>query len=93
MGPGSEGTTKSSDRILGHLMFEGRQLPIRDNESIAACLLRAGVVILRQTRSGEPRGVFCGIGICNDCLVTVDGVPNVRACMTIARPGTVILRG
>ena len=36
-------------------------------------------------KSGEARGYFCGMGVCQDCLVTVDGVPNVRACVTPVR--------
>ncbi len=78
---------------IGHLVFEGRQLAIQDNDTIAACLLRAGIVVTRQTRNGQPRGVFCGIGVCHDCLVTVDGEPNVRSCVTVAQPGSVVTRG
>ena len=59
-----------------------------DGESIAAALLGSGRRATRSTeRSGEPRGYFCGMGICQDCLVTVDGRPNVRACMTPVRDG------
>jgi hypothetical protein len=78
---------------IGCLVFEGRQVVIQENDTIAACLLRAGILATRQTRSGQPRGVFCGIGVCHDCLVIVDGVPNVRACMTLARPGSIVARG
>ena len=45
----------------------------------------------RTTRLGSrPRGAFCGIGVCFDCLVTVNGRPNVRACLEAARPGDVV---
>src|SRR5205807_2635334 len=45
----------------------------------------------RRTRiTGEPRGIFCGIGACYDCLVTIDGVPDQRACLIPARPGSVV---
>jgi hypothetical protein len=45
----------------------------------------------RTTRgSGERRGVFCGIGVCFDCLLTVNGRPNQRACLVRAAPGDVI---
>jgi predicted molibdopterin-dependent oxidoreductase YjgC len=57
-------------------------------ESIAAVLMASGARVTRWTaRAGEARGYFCGMGVCQDCLVTVDGVPNVRACMTPAREG------
>jgi aerobic-type carbon monoxide dehydrogenase small subunit (CoxS/CutS family) len=51
-----------------------------------------GVVALRHTPGGAPRGVFCGMGVCFDCLVVVDGVPNTRACMTPVAEGMRIQR-
>jgi D-hydroxyproline dehydrogenase subunit alpha len=62
--------------------FDDRQLEGRMGESLAAALIAAGVKQLRRTHTGEPRGVFCGMGVCQDCLVEVDGKPNQRACMT-----------
>ncbi|MBB6172312.1 hypothetical protein HNR23_002372 [Nocardiopsis mwathae] len=60
-------------------------------QTIAGVLLANGVTAWRTTaRGGRPRGVFCGIGVCFDCLVTVNGVPDVRACQRIARDGDVI---
>jgi predicted molibdopterin-dependent oxidoreductase YjgC len=44
----------------------------------------------RTRRRAEPRGLSCGIGVCFDCLVTVNGVPGVRACLAEARDGDVI---
>jgi len=53
-----------------------------------AALLAAGRRSTRVTaRAGEPRGYFCGMGVCHDCLVTADGLPNVRACMTPVKEG------
>ena len=44
--------------------------------------------MLRKTlKTGQPRGIFCGMGVCYDCLVTIDGVPNQRACMTQVKDG------
>jgi thioredoxin reductase len=51
-------------------------------ESLAASLTAIGKLGLRQGPHGRPRGLFCGMGICGDCLVNVDGRRNVRACMT-----------
>jgi sarcosine oxidase subunit alpha len=63
-------------------------------ETVAAVLLIEGIRVLRYTaKRGEPRGVFCGMGICYECLVTVNGVPNVRACVTTVEPGMVIQTG
>jgi hypothetical protein len=69
------------------IVFAGRPIAALSGDSIADCLVRAGVLATRSTSSGAPRGVFCGIGVCHDCLVTVDGARNVRACMTPAAPG------
>ncbi|MFO1090832.1 MAG: FAD-dependent oxidoreductase [Hyphomicrobiales bacterium] len=62
--------------------FDGRTVPARRGESIAAALVAAGTLRFRTTREGAARGPFCGMGVCHECLVEVDGVPNVRACMT-----------
>ena len=63
--------------------FEGRVLAARRGESLAATLAAHGVTVLRETRGGAERGVFCGMGVCQDCLVTIDGRPNLNACMTV----------
>jgi len=65
----------------------GQRIPAREGQTIAAALMAAGIRVFRRTPGGAPRGLFCGMGVCFDCLVTVDGVPNQRACMTLARPG------
>jgi predicted molibdopterin-dependent oxidoreductase YjgC len=67
---------------------DGRALSAEPGQTIAAALIAAGVRHWRSTRhAGRPRGLFCGIGICFDCLLTVNGVPNVRACLTPVLPG------
>lgn len=68
--------------------FDGRDLRFRPGQSVGAALVAAGVRSWRTTRrQGRPRGIFCGIGVCFDCLLTVDGRPNVRACLVTAREG------
>jgi NADPH-dependent 2,4-dienoyl-CoA reductase/sulfur reductase-like enzyme len=67
--------------------FEGRAICGRAGETLAAALTAAGERTMRETRGGERRGLFCGMGICQECLVTVDGQANQRACMTkLERP-------
>ncbi|GHI25843.1 hypothetical protein Shyd_72140 [Streptomyces hydrogenans] len=57
--------------------FDGRDVTAAAGQTVAAALWGAGVLAWRTTRhDGEPRGAFCGIGQCFDCLVTVDGAPN-----------------
>ncbi|MFJ6197442.1 (2Fe-2S)-binding protein [Micromonospora sp. NPDC092111] len=71
--------------------FDGRPIPSDGERTIAAALLAAGVRTWRLSRvGGRPRGVFCGIGVCFDCLVRVNGVPSQRACLLVARQGDVV---
>ena len=67
--------------------FDGRKVVARPGDTVAAALAAAGVVAFRRTRSGAPRGLFCGMGGCADCLVTVDGVRSRRACATLVVEG------
>jgi predicted molibdopterin-dependent oxidoreductase YjgC len=73
------------------VVLDGSEVTAYDGDSVAAVLVRSGRVSWRRTRHGDrPRGLFCGIGACQDCLVTVDGVTGVRACLAPAREGTSI---
>lgn len=68
--------------------FNGESLCGMAGEPIAAALHAAGVRTLRHsTRYHRPRGLFCAIGNCSSCLMTVDGVPNVRVCVEPLRAG------
>lgn len=70
------------------ITVNGQPIEAYPGESIATVLAIAGYRAFRATdASAAPRGIFCGMGICFDCLVTVDGLPNQRACMTEARAG------
>jgi glycine/D-amino acid oxidase-like deaminating enzyme len=70
--------------------FDGRVLTALEGETIAAALAAHGVVALRRTRGGEQRGLYCGMGACQECLVSVDGLGSQRACMTKVRDGQVV---
>jgi predicted molibdopterin-dependent oxidoreductase YjgC len=73
------------------ISFDGREIPCQDGWTVGAALTAAGVRSWRITRNaGQPRGLFCGIGVCFDCLVTVNGRTSVRACLVPARPGDVV---
>jgi len=70
--------------------FEGRPIAAEPGQSLAAALWADGVRSWRRARhTDEPRGLFCGIGVCFDCLITVNGRPNQRACLTEAHEGDV----
>lgn len=71
--------------------FDDRPVPFRPGQTVAAALLADGVRSWRTTRvAGRPRGVFCGIGVCFDCLVSVNGLLNERACLRPAAAGDVV---
>lgn len=71
--------------------FDGRPLTAQPGQTVGAALLAEGIRSWRTTRfGGRPRGLFCGIGVCFDCLVTVNGEPNVRACLAVLAPGDVV---
>jgi aerobic-type carbon monoxide dehydrogenase small subunit (CoxS/CutS family) len=68
--------------------FDGEPVPALPGQTVAAALWQADRLAWRRTRVGDrPRGAFCGMGACYDCLVELDGVPNVRACLAPARAG------
>ncbi|MER7011613.1 (2Fe-2S)-binding protein [Saccharopolyspora sp. NPDC000359] len=70
------------------IVFDGRPLPAVPGQSVGSVLAGAGIRSWRTTRVHQrPRGLFCGIGVCYDCLITVNGVPNQRACLVPAQPG------
>jgi predicted molibdopterin-dependent oxidoreductase YjgC len=73
------------------IYVDGRPLPAIEGEPIAAALLAAGIRQFRTTpKYGAPRGLFCAIGRCTDCIMTVDGRPNVRTCVTPVKDGMCI---
>lgn len=72
-------------------MYEERELAGYEGETIAAALHAAGVKVLsRSAVRHRPRGFFCAIGTCSSCLMIVDGVPNVRVCVTKLKAGMVV---
>ncbi len=76
------------------LTIDGRPATAFLGESVAAALMSDGTddLATRTTRAGDPRGLFCGMGVCYDCLVVVDDVPGTRACVTWVREGMTVSR-
>ena len=72
------------------ITLDGVPLQAYLGETIAGALLANGRRAWRHTDVGEPRGLFCGMGICFDCVVTVDGIAGVRACLTPVAEGMVV---
>jgi predicted molibdopterin-dependent oxidoreductase YjgC len=92
---GPTGNRITSHPVLGDLepaleltmRLDGVEIKAREGETVLAALVASGVSVLRHTRKGSPRRMFCGIGRCTDCVMTVDGVPGVRTCVTRVRDG------
>ncbi|MCQ4084843.1 (2Fe-2S)-binding protein [Streptomyces sp. RB6PN25] len=78
-----------NDRPL-QITVDGEPVPGIVGQSLAGVLLADGRLSWRRGPSGAPRGVFCGIGACFDCLITVNGVRDVRACRRRAADGDVV---
>jgi glycine/D-amino acid oxidase-like deaminating enzyme/bacterioferritin-associated ferredoxin len=78
-----------TDAIVA-IQFDGKPLSALAGETIAATLHAHGIGAFRTTRNNHTRGLYCGMGACFDCVVTVDGRPGVRACMEKVREGQVI---
>ncbi|HEU4806858.1 MAG TPA: (2Fe-2S)-binding protein [Homoserinimonas sp.] len=73
------------------ITVDGDQLSGVAGQSIAGVILANERLSFRRTSvHDKPRGVFCGIGVCFDCLVVVDGIEDVRACQRRARDGDVV---
>lgn len=71
--------------------LDGKEMKGYEDEPIAAALKAAGVMVHRYTqKEHRPRGIFCAIGRCTDCVMIVDGVPNVRTCITPLKEGMVV---
>jgi len=73
------------------IIVDGVAMQARKGEMIAAALIAGGKDTFRRTvKRGEPRGIYCGIGRCTDCVMTVNGIPNVRTCVTAVEEGMII---
>jgi len=91
-----DASTAEGDRsVVGtvRISVDGVALDCREGDSVAAALFAANIPACRETAvSGTPRGPFCMMGVCYDCLVGIDGRPNQQACMTRVRPGMAVVR-
>ncbi|GAB0101323.1 (2Fe-2S)-binding protein [Nocardia sp. JMUB6875] len=78
-----------ADRPLT-IVADGVEVAGVHGQTLATVLLADGRVHWRTARDGGGRGVFCGIGVCFDCVATVNGVPDVRLCRRPARDGDTV---
>lgn len=69
------------------IFVDGRRTRAVAGESVASALLNAGVTSFRRSASGEARAPLCGMGVCYECRVSIDGVAHHRSCMTMVQDG------
>jgi predicted molibdopterin-dependent oxidoreductase YjgC len=69
------------------LVIDGRAVSVAEGTSVAAALLGCGFTTFRHSVTGEPRAAVCGMGICFECRVTIDGQAHRRACQILCREG------
>ncbi|HET9793258.1 MAG TPA: (2Fe-2S)-binding protein [Thermoanaerobaculia bacterium] len=63
------------------LVVDGRAISAEEGTTVAAALVNAGITAFRTSVTGAPRGPLCGMGICHECRVTIDGIAHRRSCM------------
>jgi D-hydroxyproline dehydrogenase subunit gamma len=69
------------------ISIDGTLMHVPRGDTVAAALLQAGVLQFRRSAvSGQPRGPYCMMGVCHECLVTIDDMPNQQACMRTVEP-------
>ena len=75
------------------IIFEGKNLDVEKGQTVASALMVGGNKIFRSSAvSGQPRGPYCMMGVCFECLIEIDGIPNQRACMIPVREAMKIKR-
>ncbi len=80
------GSTEKGRQVT--FTFDGKELQGYEGEPIAVALKAAGEMVHRYTKKEhKPRGIFCAIGRCTDCVMVVDGKPNIRTCVTPLEEG------
>jgi len=92
----SEHPILNFERVRGRevtIYFEGKPIKAHEGETIAMALYAAGVKTFQHSiEKHRPRGLFCAIGKCSSCLMKVNGIPNIRTCITLVEEGMQIER-
>jgi sarcosine oxidase subunit alpha len=69
------------------IAINGTSINVSPDSTVAAALVASGFHSFRKSVTGEPRGPLCGMGICFECRVTIDGQPHIRSCQTLCHDG------
>ncbi|MFM0643065.1 2Fe-2S iron-sulfur cluster-binding protein [Paraburkholderia bryophila] len=83
----------SLDAARIRLTIDGRSIDVEAGTTVAAALVVAGVSGARRSVSGQRRAPLCGMGVCQECRVTIDGRAHALACQTLCREGQIVLTG
>ena len=69
------------------VVVNGVSVTMPTGSMVSAAILKTGISAFRRSITGEPRGPLCGMGICFECRVTIDGDAHSRSCQTVCRDG------
>jgi predicted molibdopterin-dependent oxidoreductase YjgC len=73
------------------IVVDDQRIQAYEGETLAVVLLAAGIRSFGHTHEEYPQGrLFCGMGVCQQCLVTVNGQPSCQACRTLAQPDMIV---
>jgi D-hydroxyproline dehydrogenase subunit gamma len=72
------------------IVVDDRECVVRAGTTVAAALLGLDVLAFRRSVAGEARAPLCGMGICYECRVEIDGVPGRRACLVLVEAGQLL---
>ncbi len=75
---------------MPEVILNGKRVVIAAQTSVAAALLQQGVTAFHRSVTGQPRAPLCGMGICYECRVNIDGDPHARSCQILCVDGMVI---
>jgi len=75
------------------ISINGKQVSMADGTTVAAAVLNAGEMAFRTSVSGQGRGPLCGMGICFECRLTINGEPHIRGCVLLAEDGMEVVTG
>lgn len=75
------------------LTVDGVEISVPAGSTVAAAVFAAGQIAFRRSVDGEPRGPLCGMGICFECRVAIDGVAHQRSCQVLCREGMRVQTG
>lgn len=87
----SEYTEALSGQV--RVYINGREVFVSGESTVAAAILAASECAFRRSVSGEPRGPLCGMGVCMECRVRINGMPHQKSCQILCRPEMEVITG